>query len=70
MRQTYEEVRSAARLKEIEAEVRKLAHSLPRSDFGSTRAIQAVAQYVCDKIESLEESHAEALYETAERNSS
>jgi hypothetical protein len=34
----------------IEAEVRKLAHSLPPSDFGSTRAIQAVAQYVYAKL--------------------
>jgi hypothetical protein len=35
---------------EIEAEVRKLAHSLPPSDFGSTRVIQAVATYVEQKI--------------------
>lgn len=35
---------------EIEAEVRKLAHSLPPSDFGSTRAIQAVAHYVVGKL--------------------
>lgn len=35
---------------EIEAEVRKLAHSFPPSDFGSHRAIQAVAQYVFGKL--------------------
>lgn len=35
---------------EIEAEVRKLAHSFPPSDFGSHRAIQAVAKYVHDKL--------------------
>jgi hypothetical protein len=35
---------------EIEAEVRKLAHSLPPSDFGSTRAIQAIARFVIEKI--------------------
>jgi hypothetical protein len=37
-------------LQEIEEEVRKLAHSLPPSDFGSTRAIQAVAKYVQEKM--------------------
>lgn len=35
---------------DIEAEVRKLAHSFPPSDFGSHRAIQAVAQYVVEKL--------------------
>lgn len=38
------------RYQDIEAEVRKLAHSLPPSDFGSTRAIQAVALYVAGKL--------------------
>jgi hypothetical protein len=36
---------------EIEQEVRKLAHSMPPSDFGSTRAIHAVAQFVMSKLE-------------------
>jgi len=35
---------------EIEAEVRKVAMSIPPSDLGSTRGIQAVAQYVYDKL--------------------
>jgi hypothetical protein len=35
---------------EMESEVRKLAHSLPPSDFGSTRAIQAVTAFVFDKL--------------------
>lgn len=34
---------------EIESEVRKLAHSLPPSDLGSTRAIQAITRYVFEK---------------------
>jgi hypothetical protein len=35
---------------EIETEVRKIAMSLPPSDFGSTRAIQAVAQWVSENF--------------------
>ena len=37
------------RYEEIESEVRTLAHSLPPSDFGSHRAIQAVAKFVYEK---------------------
>lgn len=51
---------------DIEAEVRKLAMSLPPSDLGSTRAIQAVARYVYDKLQKVrEDERAEAfkLYE-------
>jgi hypothetical protein len=36
---------------EIESEVRKLAYSLPPSDFGSTRAIHAVSNFVLQKLE-------------------
>ena len=35
---------------QIEQEVRELAMSLPPSDFGSTRVIQAVASYVHLKL--------------------
>ena len=37
----------------IEARVRKMAHSLPPSDFGSTRAIQAVTSFVVAEIAAL-----------------
>ena len=37
------------RYEEIESEVRTLAHSLPPSDFGSHRIIQAVAEFVYEK---------------------
>jgi hypothetical protein len=47
---------------EIEAEVRKLAHSLPPSDFGSTRAIQAVAAYVAKKLSDAQPK-ADPIYE-------
>ena len=36
---------------DIEAEVRKLAHSYPPSDFGSHRAIQAITEFVVKKLE-------------------
>lgn len=35
----------------IEARARKMAHSLPPSDLGSTRAIQAIASFVAAEIE-------------------
>jgi len=35
---------------EMEREVRKLAHSFPPSDFGSTRAIQAITHFVFQKL--------------------
>ena len=41
MKQTYQE---------IEDEVRRLAHSLPPSDLGSTRAIQAVSRFIYTKL--------------------
>lgn len=37
----------------IEREVRALAMSLPPSDLGSTRAIQAIAEYVDRKLRGL-----------------
>ena len=41
----------AATWEEIEAEVRKMAHSIPPSDLGSTRAIQEVTRYVLLKLQ-------------------
>ena len=55
------------RLADIEATVRHLAHSMPPSDFGSTRVIQAVAALVHEREQSLaavltaSQAHAAAL---------
>ena len=35
----------------LEVRVRKMAHSLPPSDLGSTRAIQAITRFVEDEIQ-------------------
>jgi hypothetical protein len=51
---------------EIEAEVRKLAHSQPPSDFGSTRAIQAIARYVHEKLEKAREDERAAAFKRYE----
>lgn len=40
---------------DIEAEVRRVAMSLPPSDLGSHRAIQAVARYVHQKLRTARE---------------
>jgi hypothetical protein len=39
---------------DIEAEVRALARSIPPSDFGSTRAIHAVANLIMQKLEAVQ----------------
>ncbi len=54
---------------EIEEEVRQLAMSMPPSDFGSHRAIKAIAKYVSDKLieQDLARSDAEVAEILAER---
>ena len=37
-------------LQDVEEEVRRLAMSMPPSDFGSHRAVQAIAKYCYDKM--------------------
>lgn len=51
---------------DIEAEVRKVAMSLPPSDLGSHRAIQAVARYVHDKLRKAREDEREAAFKRYE----
>lgn len=51
---------------DVEAEVRKLAMSLPPSDLGSTRAIQAVARYVVEKLQKAREDERVAAFKRYE----
>lgn len=51
----------------IEAAVRKMAHSLPPSDLGSTRAIKAIAVHVRAAVEAEREKHAALCDAEAQR---
>lgn len=52
---------------EIETRVRTLAHSMPPSDFGSTRAINGVVDLILAERADAAEKAAPALYEASDR---
>lgn len=57
---------AARHYEDIESEVRKLAMSLPPSDFGAHLAIQAVARYVHDKLQKAREDEQAAAFKRYE----